>query len=74
MNIMELEELKRKYDELVKFVCEQSVNAFESDCRKRAINEMGYSQYIAWLIDSDNSDYMNEDDKTFIIEKLRSAV
>ena len=71
---METEELKRKYDELVDFICEQSVSAFESDCRKKAIKEMGYSQYLAWIIDTDNEEVLNEDDKTFIIEKLRSAV
>ena len=69
-----IDALQRKVDELVRFIAEQSCNCFESDCRKKAIKEMGYGNYVAWLIDTDNNDYLTEDDKTFIINQLKSAV
>ena len=68
-----IDALQRKVDELVEFIAEQSCNCFESDCRKKAIKEMGYAKYLAWIIDTDNDDYLNEDDKSFIINKLKSA-
>lgn len=66
--------LEKKISELLQFICEQSVTAYASDCRERAIKEMGYGAYLAWLIDTDNEDELDDKDKDFIINKLKSAV
>ena len=62
--------LQKEVDELVKFIAEQSIDCYEGDCRKKAIEEMGYGAYLSFLIDKDETARMTEDDWEYIKNKL----
>lgn len=62
--------LEKKVDELVKFIALQSANCFESECRKKAIREMGRKAYLTYLIQKKEYDAFLEDDWNYIVEQL----
>lgn len=62
--------LEKKVDELVKFIALQSADCFESDCRKKAIKEMGRKAYLIYLIQKKVYDAFLEDDWNYIVEQL----
>lgn len=62
--------LQKKVDMLVKFIANQSISASETLCYRKAVEEMGRNAYIAYVIDTDNADYLNDDDKEYVINLL----
>ena len=62
--------LEKKVDELVKFIALQSANCFESECRKKAIREMGQKAYLTYLIQKKEYEAFLEEDWNYIVEQL----
>ena len=62
--------LEKKVDGLVKFIALQSANCFESECRKKAIKEMGQKAYLTYLIQKKEYEAFLEEDWNYIVEQL----
>lgn len=62
--------LQKRVDDLLEFIALQSVNCFESDCRKKAIEGMGRKAYLSLLIRKGEQDALNDEDWDYIIEQL----
>ena len=62
--------LQKQVDDLLEFIALQSVNCFESDCRKKAIEGMGRKAYLSLLIRKGEHDALNDEDWDYIIEQL----
>ena len=62
--------LEKKVNELVKFIALQSANCFESECRKKAIREMGQKAYLTYLIQKKEYEAFLEEDWNYIVEQL----
>lgn len=62
--------LQRQVDDLLEFIALQSVNCFESDCRKKAIEGMGRRGYISFLIKKGEQDALEDEDWNYIVELI----
>ena len=57
-------------DDLLEFIALQSVNCFESDCRKKAIEGMGRKAYLSFLIKKGEQDALEDEDWDYIVELI----
>lgn len=62
--------LQDKVDDLLEFIAMQSVNCFESDCRKKAIEGMGRKAYLSLLIKKGEQDALEDEDWEYIVELI----
>lgn len=62
--------LQKQVDDLLEFIALQSVNCFESDCKKKAIEGMGRKAYLSLLIRKGEQDALNDEDWDYIVEQL----
>ena len=62
--------LQDKLDDLLEFIAMQSVNCFESDCRKKAIEGMGRKAYLSFLIKKGEYDALKDEDWEYIVELI----
>lgn len=62
--------LQKQVDDLLEFIALQSVNCFESDCRKKAIEGMGRKAYLSLLIRKGEQDALNDEDWNYIVELI----
>ena len=62
--------LQKKVDGLLQFIALQSVNCFESDCRKKAIEGMGRKAYLSFLIKKGEQDALEDEDWDYIVELI----
>lgn len=62
--------LQKQVDDLLEFIALQSVNCFESDCRKKAIEVMGHKAYLSLLIRKGEQDALNDEDWDYIVELI----
>ena len=62
--------LQNKVDDLLEFIAMQSVNCFESDCRKKAIEGMGRKAYLSFLIKKGEYDALKDEDWEYIVELI----
>lgn len=61
---------EKKIAELQKFIANQSISASETLCYRKAVEEMGRNAYIAYVIETDNADYLSDEDKEYVVIKL----
>ena len=62
--------LQKQVDDLLEFIALQSVNCFESDCRKKAVEGMGRRGYISFLIKKGEYDALKDEDWNYIVELI----
>ena len=62
--------LQKQVNDLLEFIALQSVNCFESDCRKKAIKVMGRKAYLSLLIRKGEQDALNDEDWNYIVELI----
>ena len=62
--------LQKQVDDLLEFIALQSVNCFESYCRKKAIEGMGRRGYISFLIKKGEQDALEDEDWNYIVELI----
>lgn len=62
--------LQKRVDDLLEFIALQSVNCFESDCRKKAIEGMGRKAYLSFLIKKGEYDALKDEDWDYIVELI----
>lgn len=62
--------LQKQVDDLLEFIAMQSVNCFESDCRKKAIEGMGRKAYLSLLIKKGEYDALKDEDWEYIVELI----
>ena len=62
--------LQKQVNDLLEFIALQSVNCFESDCRKKAIEGMGRRAYLSFLIKKGEQDALEDEDWDYIVELI----